>query len=277
MVVTYRSHPLPTKLTHWGAGFAALAALSYLAVGALGAVRPELAVPISGARHAGWPLLGVLTGVLVWAMTSARPLGRVGRRLRRIGLRFSILWLKADRTHRLLIAAIIAHVLIGLGYWLEVPWDVRVADEELRLASVSPVRKFRGSWAANAPFWTGRVNDETPPDAEILFRGGWEGMVFSYDVFPRRVFALPDDLQALAERWHKHAWLEMRTDGRSNADAATDRFWTAANRFQPITEAEFIRRYGIDFVVTFDESRPCECGIHPVQEESRKNPETKSP
>lgn len=249
---------------------AAVAAVLYLCVGWAVAAQGELSLPARAGRHVGWPLLGAVTAGLIWAMTSARPIGRIGRRLRRVGLRFTILWRKAGWGRRLVIAALIAHVLIGLGYWLEVPWTLHNVKDELRQASVAPVRRFRGDWAANYPFFVRKVIAETPPEARILYRGGWEGMVLSYDVFPRRVFALPDDLQNLAGRWHKHAWLEMRTGGRSNVDADTDLYWTAASRFEPIPYEEFVRRYAIDYVVAFDENRPSECGIFPVDTECSK-------
>lgn len=270
-MITYRNQRLSAKLMHWGAGIAAAALVAYFLVGRLAEAYPKLNLPIAGGRHLGWPLLGVLTAALIRAMTSARPLGRIGRRLRRMGLRFTILWRKAGWRQRLVFAAGIAHSLIGLGYWLETPWTLQNASDELRLASVAPVRQFRGSWAANYPFWVRKVISETPPAARILYRGGWEGMVFSYDVFPRRVFALPDDLQTLAGRWHKHAWLEMKTNGRSNADAATDQYWTAEKRFEPIGYDEFLRRYAIDYVVVFDEARPGDCAIQPIQAEARKH------
>ncbi len=266
-VITHRNHRFSAKWMHWGAGIAAVVAVLYLCVGWVVAAQGELNVPALAGRHIGWPLLGALTAGLVWAMTSARPIGRVGRRLRRVGLRFAILWRQADWARRLVLAAMIAHVLIGVGYWLEVPWTFHNEKEEFRRASDSPVRRFRGGWAANYPFFARKVIAETPPEARILYRGGWEGMVFSYDVFPRRVFALPDDLQDLSGRWHKHAWLEMKTGGRSNADADTDRYWTAARRFEPIPYEEFVRRYAIDYVVVFDENRPSECGIFPVDAE----------
>jgi len=265
-LITYRNHRFSAMWLHWGAGIAAVAAVLYLCVGWVVAAGGELDIAVVAGRHVGWPLLAALTAMLVWAMTSPRPIGRIGRRLRRIGLRFTILWRRAGWVRRLVIAALIAHLLIGLGYWLEVPWTLRNANDELRQASVSPVRKFRGRWAANYPFWTRKVIAETPPEARILYRGGWEGMVFSYDVFPRRVFALPGDLQTLAGKWHKHVWLEMKTNGRSNADADTDRFWTAVSRFEPIPYEEFVRRYAIDYVVVFDENRPSECAIFPLQE-----------
>ncbi|NMC18947.1 MAG: hypothetical protein GYA33_00885, partial [Thermogutta sp.] len=262
---------------HWIAGIAAVAAVAYLCAGWLVAAQLRLDMPIRGGRHVGWPLLAAFTAGMIWAMTSARPIGRVGRRLRRLGLRFTILWRNVGWMRRLVIAAVIVHVLTGLGYWLEVPWTLRHANHELRLASASPVRKFRGSWAANQPFWIRKVIAETPPNATILYRGGWDGMIFSYDVFPRRVYALPDDLQTLAGQWHKHAWLEAKTDGRSNADADTDRYWTAKHRFEPIPYEEFVRHYGIDYVVVFDESCPWECGIHPLQSREPRPPAPELP
>lgn len=270
-MITYRNQRFSAKLIHWGAGIAAAALVAYFLVGRLAEAYPKLNLPIAGGRHAGWPLLGVLAAALIRAMTSARPLGRIGRRLRRMGLRFTILWRKAGWRQRLVFAAGIAHLLIGLGYWLETPWTLQNANDELRLASVSPVRQFRGSWAANYPFWVRKVISETPPSARILYRGSWEGMVFSCDVFPRRVFALPDDLQTMAGRWHKHAWLEMKTNGRSKADAATDQYWTAEKRFEPIDYDEFLRRYAIEYVVVFDEARPGDCAIQPIQAEARKH------
>lgn len=276
-LITYRDQSFSAKLMHWWAGIAAVAMIAYFLAGRLAEARPDFNLAFVGGRHVGWPLLGLLTAALIWAMTSARPLGRIGRRLRRTGLRFTILWRKAGWAQRLVLAAGIVHVLTGLGYWLEIPWTLQNANDELRLASVAPVRKFRGSWAANYPFWVRKVISETPPNARILYRGGWEGMVFSYDVFPRRVFALPDDLQTLAGRWHKHAWLEMKTNGRSNADAATDEYWTAGKCFEPIGDGEFIRRYAIDYVVVFDEARPGDCGIQPIQAETQKPREAGTP
>ncbi len=266
-MMTHRTNRMGLRLIRGCAGVAAIIASGYLFAAIVAAAWPEFRSHVPLGRHLGWPTLGLLTALLVWGLTGERPLGRTGRKLRLAGLRLAILWRDSGTWQRLAIAAICAHAAIGVGCWFELPWTLRNVRDELHLATAVPVRKFRGHWAANYPYWVRNVIANTPQNCRILYRGGWEGMVFSYDVFPRRVFALPQDLQTLAGHWHKHEWLEMRTAGLSNRDAATDRFWTAHNpRFLPMTVDEFVRRYQIDYVVVFDEQNPSSCGIRPIEQ-----------
>lgn len=104
-----------------------------------------------------------------------------------------------------------------------------------------------------------QICDSTPPTARILFHGGTPGMRLAYEVYPRRVFILPQEMSAMAEAWHAQPQLrDLRPD-------AHESYW---HQFIPHESADptaFIREHRIDYVATFDEYNLSRCRVEAVR------------
>ena len=104
-----------------------------------------------------------------------------------------------------------------------------------------------------------RVINETPADARILFRGRTAGMRLAFEVYPRRVFMLPQDYRTMATEWHVQPWLK-----NSPVDWH-ESYW---HQFIPATAIpadEFVRQHRITYVASFDELNLSECKVERVR------------
>ncbi len=98
-----------------------------------------------------------------------------------------------------------------------------------------------------------------PADARILFHGQTAGLRLAYEVYPRQVFMLPQELRTLAASWHVQPQL---------ADLPVDRktaYWEERLPDASIDERQFIAEHRINYVVTFDEYDLAKCRVEPAR------------
>ncbi len=102
------------------------------------------------------------------------------------------------------------------------------------------------------------VSEQLPPDARILFHGHTPALRFAYEVYPRRVFMLPQEMRWMAEHWHVQPQL-------SNIPADPPLgFWDRRLPNDTVEAADFIREHRITHVVTFDETDASVCRVEPA-------------
>ena len=103
------------------------------------------------------------------------------------------------------------------------------------------------------------VVQQTPADARILFQGRTAGMRFAFEVYPRRVFMLPQDYRAMATQWHVQSWLK---------DPPVDRHESYWHRFIPqvyVPADDFVRAHRITYLARFDELDLSQCKLERLQ------------
>ena len=84
-------------------------------------------------------------------------------------------------------------------------------------------------------------------------------MCLAYEVYPRRVFILPQEMSAMAESWHAQPQLrDLRPD-------AHESYWHQFIPRDSVDPAMFIREHRIDYVATFDEYNLSQCRLEPVR------------
>jgi hypothetical protein len=82
-----------------------------------------------------------------------------------------------------------------------------------------------------------------------LYHGPNEGLVLAYELYPRRVFMLPQEQRDLFEYcWYMESWC------RGMAADPLDRYWKWDQPVLNISQEQFIADHQITWVVTFDSS-----------------------
>ncbi len=92
-----------------------------------------------------------------------------------------------------------------------------------------------------------------PPDARILYHGSQEGWVFTYEVYPRRVFMLPSEWWRLSASWHLKPWFQDLPKDRLEA------YWSRTVTPEPGEREAFIRTHGITHEVFYEVENPAAC------------------
>lgn len=130
--------------------------------------------------------------------------------------------------------------------------------ENRRFATAVPQGGIGSSKVSSIEHFARQIVEQTPPDARILFQGGTAVMRLAFEVYPRRVFMLPQDYRAMATRWHVQPWLRNPPIDRHEP------YW---HQFIPIVNAgpdAFIRQHAITHVARFNETDSSECLLERV-------------
>jgi hypothetical protein len=92
-----------------------------------------------------------------------------------------------------------------------------------------------------------RCRQEIPADARILYHGPNEGLILAYELYPRRVFMLPEEqLYFFRNCWSIEPWCKGMT-----ADPL-DGYWRWDKTPPKVSPEEFIADHQISYVVTFE-------------------------
>ena len=156
-------------------------------------------------------------------------------------------------------AAIACQALIVLRFWQGYPAYLEYERNALANSYRAPTFKIDGRDLPLVESFSRRVCAQVPPDARILFHGQTAGLRFAYEVYPRRVFLLPQDMRNLAAGWHVQPQLRSLPEDRQLA------FWQKRLPNTVADERQFIREHRIDYVVTFDEYELAKCRVEPVR------------
>ena len=254
-------------------GFALMLICAFgIAVGTFAPYRYQIGpieISLRGVRN---PTLGLLAGYFLWRLTYDGTGEWLKRRVDRIGgaagqfgaharqfvARSRELWKHWGWRQRTMFAILICQALFVVRFWQTYP---AVLDFE-RMAQANTYRLAAyGSDGRQSPLlehFCRQVCEATPPSARILFHGGTPAMRFAYEVYPRRVFILPQEMTRMAESWHKQPQL---------SDLPPDPHEPYWHQFLPKDSpdpADFIRQHEINYVATFDEYDLSRCSLEPA-------------
>lgn len=223
----------------------------------IGVWRPVIAWPF---RHPGWPTMLALLAGTVAVLAWPGPANAFVRKVRQLGQPVAEFWQRSGLVWRLVFCALAGHLLVSSPLLLEIPGALQSAFRENRQFVVGPVRTRNGQTLANWQYHL-RTWQQLPPQAGIVYRGGWEAMLVAYHLYPRRLYLLPEDATSLAARWHDHRWLEKKTAGQSRQDRWTDEYWRS--RLCPVAPLgdDFLRLRDVQAVIEFREESPADCRV----------------
>jgi hypothetical protein len=154
-----------------------------------------------------------------------------------------------------MLVLVIVQSVFALRVWQSYPstleYERTAQANTIRLATFGPP----GAELSLLEHFCREVCAKTPPDARILFHGATPLMRLAYEVYPRRVFILPQEMTALAESWHVQPQLkDLQPDPH-------EPYWHQFLPHKEVDAAAFIREHGINYVATFDEHNLLQCRV----------------
>ncbi len=207
------------------------------------------------------PFMGLLLGYLMWRTTNdgfghwlKMRLDRIGgtsaafnEYLRNFCSRALRLWQTWGWRQRAMLVLAVAQGMFILKFWQKYPsildFEREAHANMFRLAAYGEP----GKELPILEHFCQQICEQTPPTARILFHGSTPGMRLAYEVYPRRVFILPQEMSAMAASWHAQPQLrDLRPD-------AHEAYWHQFIPRDSVDPALFIREHRIDYVATFDE------------------------
>jgi len=237
---------------------------------------PSLA-GITPTRHVGWPIIMFVVGLGLVTSAWPCPKSRLLQRWQLVTRHLAQLWRQRGIVWRLVFCAVLAHVAISLVYLFESPADLNSTLAERAALTATPFRIRSGEryvhWEFFAPQWKQTI----PPGAAVAYRGYWEGPLVAYELYPRRLYLLPEDARRLAANWHNHRWLTEKTKGKSFRDRWTDEFWLRRTSWPTFDLASFVRARNIEFLVTFDETNEQGCSLARIEDFLSRKDSSKVP
>lgn len=225
-----------------------------------------IGISFRGVRN---PLLGLMAGYWMWRSTydgfgrwlmnrtSPRggPSGEFNARVRSAGVQLLRLWKRWNWRQRAMLALVLAQCVFIFRFWQSYPGQLEF--ERVAHANMYRFAQY-GDPGAERPLlehFCQTICEQTPPTARLLFHGGTPAMRLAYEVYPRRVFILPQEMTAMAEAWQAQPQLR---DLPPDAHAA---FWDQFLPHETVDPAAFIREHGIDYVATFDDYDLAKCQV----------------
>ncbi len=199
-------------------------------------------------------MLAALAAAIV-ALTAGRQWSRMWELLGRCRL----LWRGWNWRARFIAAALLIHVVLISkslpGYW-EQTSGLFLSHETAQSTTLS----YTGKILCNFDFFCLACGDRIPADARILFHGGNEGLILAFELYPRRVFMLPQEQRDMFHNcWKKELWC------RGMAADPLDKFWRWDPPLNTVPEDKFIEEHGITHVVMFDPLNAANCRIQAVR------------
>jgi hypothetical protein len=228
-----------------------------------------ITISFRGVRN---PMLGLLAAYFLWRLTYdgygswlkdridriEGASGDFGLHVRQRYLRVRALWQGWGWRQRAMLLLLGCQTIFVLRFWQSYPalldFERDAQANMYRLAAFGP----SGHETALLEHFCRTVCEQTPLGARILFHGHTPAMRFAYEVYPREVFILPQEMTAMAESWHVQPSL------RDLPPDPHEPYW---HQFLPKDSpdaAEFIRQHGITYVATFDEYDLTRCRLEPA-------------
>jgi hypothetical protein len=266
------SHYLSARVRRWLNRFSLALMFVFAALAVFVAIAPgrhqigSLAISMRSLRN---PVCGMALAYIVWRATYDGFGGWLLHRLwplesgsqwliaygRRTFANFLATWRSWDWRGRCMFALVAGQALLVARFWEDYPSVLSFERMAMANAYTSPTYKINGERLPTLECFGRSVREQLPPDARILFHGRTAVLRFAYEVYPRRVFMLPQEMRELAATWHVQPQL------RDLPDDPHLRFWHDKLPTASIEPAEFIREHRIDFIATFDENDLAACRV----------------
>ncbi len=179
--------------------------------------------------------------------------------VQRVFTKLRATWRIWDWRRRCMFALLAGQALLVARFWKDYPSVLSFERAAMASAYSSPTFKMNGQRLPTLECFSRMVREQLPPDARILFHGRTAALRFAYEVYPRRVFMLPQEMRELAAAWHVQPQL------RDLPDDPHLRFWHDKLPTTSVEPAEFIRERGIDYIATFDENDLAACRVEAVR------------
>ena len=206
--------------------------------------RPEYApLGSSSLRAVFRPYRGMMISFLVWCALSDPVVAAISK----IGP-----FMLANWRRRTLLALLVAELFLFTRFWINYPYHVVRMCELTTCDRTEPTVLLDWHTHRNMECFAGECCQDFPESARILYHGHIEGMVFAYQVYPRRVFMLPEEYGEISRSWHAQKWLNGMPDDPLEA------FWHA-NPPPTIDRDTFIREHGLTHEVWFNGDEPVAC------------------
>jgi hypothetical protein len=219
------------------------------------------------------PLAATVLGYVLWRMTydgfgqwfkrRIRGLENYGDQLgvwsRRVGRRFVAVWLRWGWRERLIFTAVASQTFFALHFWQDYPAYLENEHQAIDNLHRMPTYELNGHRLPVVESFSRRLCAEVPADARILFHGHTAGLRLAYEVYPRQVFMLPQEMRTLAASWHVQPELGELPADRKAA------YWQERLPEASIDERQFIAEHHINYVVTFDEYDLAKCRVEPAR------------
>jgi hypothetical protein len=178
---------------------------------------------------------------------------------KRVGVRFIAVWLRWGWRERLTFAAVACQTFFALHFWQDYPAYLENEHEAIKNLYRTPTYELNGHQLPLVESFSRRLCAEVPANARILFHGQTAGLRLAYEVYPRQVFMLPQEMRILAASWHVQPEI-----GDLPADQKMA-YWQERLPEASIDERQFIAEHRINYVVTFDEYDLAKCRVEPTQ------------
>ena len=174
---------------------------------------------------------------------------------RRVLVNFPAAWRSWNWRGRFMFALVAGQTLWVARFWEDFPSVLSFERSAMANAYASSTYEMDGRRLPTLECFSRRVCEQVPAEARILFHGRTAAMRFAYEVHPRQVFMLPQEMRELACSWHVQPQL------RDLPDDPHLRFWHDKLPTTYTEPAEFIRDHRIDYIVTFDEDDLAACRV----------------
>jgi hypothetical protein len=220
-------------------------------------------------RSAGRPIGFFLTGFGAWYFSVDRRrksyqffrrwFAGLDGQFRALGGQLLAAWQRWDWRGRLFLLITGANLVLMLIHASHYPQIWRQDRENRRRAVANAECELAGRKVPSLEHFAKLVVEQTPPDARILFEGRTAGMRLAFEVYPRRVFMLPQDYRTMATQWHVQPWLKNPVVDPH--EAYWHQFLPAVN----VPAEDFVRDRSITYVAHFDELNLSECKLERLQ------------
>jgi hypothetical protein len=264
----FRLRPFGRRLSHAGLGIIFLS----VTLGLVALFYPHswhIGPLIVSLRHVYRPIGFCLSGFALWYFTVDprrgsyqffhRHLAVLAAQLQATRNALLAAWRRWDWRRRSFLAITTANLALLAFHASSYP-QLLHDDRANRTRAMSRAQcELAGRKVPSLEHFARRVINETPADARILFRGRTAGMRLAFEVYPRRVFMLPQDYRTMATEWHVQPWL------KNPPVDPHESYW---HQFIPaivVPADEFVRQHRITYVASFDELDLSECKVERVQ------------
>jgi hypothetical protein len=193
-------------------------------------------------RSTFWPTLVLETGLLVCLFTSDW-LWRTIQQVRAS-------WTKAQQ---FMLLALCLNCLAAAHCLVNYP-ELLVNNYRTATLNTRPqLRKMRGALLVPVDSLAVTCCKATPKNARILYHGAQEGLIFAYEVYPRRVFMLPSEWSQLSANWHTKRWLQNLWPD------PLEKYWGQVTVMTEAERQDFIQEHKITHEVFYDAAHPDKC------------------